>query len=76
MFKDLLSYAHKLALADADFGKKLSFTEFKDKVSMVGSRFSQLGIEKRDLVLLFFPILFIPRSVSFGLFQLGWWKPL
>jgi hypothetical protein len=28
------------------------------------------------LVLLFFPILFIPRSVSFGLFQLGWWKPL
>jgi len=41
MFRDSSSYADKLALADADSGEKLSFRDFKDKVSMVGSELSQ-----------------------------------
>nr|ABR17274.1 unknown [Picea sitchensis] len=55
MFRDSSSYADKLALADADSGEKLSFRDFKDKVSMVGSGLSQLGIRKGDVVLLFSP---------------------
>jgi 4-coumarate--CoA ligase len=40
MFKDFLSYAHRLTLTNADSDEKVSFKEFKDKVSLVGSGFS------------------------------------
>jgi 4-coumarate--CoA ligase len=71
MFRDSLSYDHRLALADADSGEKVSFTEFKDKVSVVGSRFGQWGITKGDVVLCFsqfclFPSLFLWDCFNWG----------
>jgi len=71
MFKDSLSYAHRLALADADSGEKLSFREFKDKVSVVGSGLSQLGIRKGDVVLLFSPNSIYSPLCFFGIVSIG-----
>eukprot|EP00253_Pinus_taeda_P000264 PITA_00264 len=71
MFRDSSSYAHKLALADADSGEKLSFREFKDKVRAVGSGLSQLGIRKGDVVLLFSPNSIYFPLCFFGIVSIG-----
>jgi len=71
MFRDSSSYAHRLALADADSGEKLNFREFKDKVSLVGSGLSQLGIRKGDVVLLFSPNSIYFPLCFFGIVSIG-----
>nr|ABR18186.1 unknown [Picea sitchensis] len=71
MFRDSSSYAHRLALADADSGEKLSFREFKDKVSIVGSGLSQLGLRKGDVVLLFSPNSIYFPVCFFGIVSIG-----
>jgi len=71
MFRNLASYAQRLALADVDSGEKLSFREFKDKVSMVGSGLNQLGIRKGDVVLLLSPNSIFVSLCFFGIVSIG-----
>eukprot|EP00253_Pinus_taeda_P032762 PITA_32762 len=71
MFRNWSSYDHRLALADADSGEKLSFREFKDKVRAVGSGLSQLGIRKGDVVLLFSPNSIYFPLCFFGIVSIG-----
>ena len=71
MFRNLASYAQRLALADVDSGEKLSFREFKDKVSMVGSGLNQLGIRKGDVVLLLSPNSIYVSLCFFGIVSIG-----
>lgn len=56
--------------------EKLSFRDFKDKVSMVGNGLISWVLEKEMWYSCFLPILFMFLSVSLESFQLGRWQPL
>lgn len=51
--------------------EKLSFRDFKDKVSMVGNGLSQLDIRKGDVGLLFSPNSIHVRSCFLGIVSIG-----
>ncbi|KAL0555461.1 hypothetical protein IC582_009407 [Cucumis melo] len=60
LFRNSSSYPNALALADADSGESLTFRQLQIQVSKLARVFSQLGIQKGDVVL-----IFAPNSIHF-----------
>ncbi|GLT65034.1 hypothetical protein SLA2020_374880 [Shorea laevis] len=62
LFRNTSAYPNKPALIDADSGESLSFSQFKSLLIQLSHAFLQLGIKKKDVVL-----IFAPNSIQFPL---------
>ncbi|OMP02475.1 AMP-dependent synthetase/ligase [Corchorus olitorius] len=62
LFRNISSYPHHPALIDADSNEILTFSQFKSTVIKLSHAFLNLGINKKDRVL-----IFAPNSVQFPL---------
>ncbi|MQL78753.1 hypothetical protein Taro_011190 [Colocasia esculenta] len=60
------SHPHRLAIADADSGRALTFSELGPAIHRVAAAISRLGVRKGDVVL-----IFAPNSIDFPLCFFG-----